>query len=81
MEARGHEPFSVRLVSVTPDAEHQMAYCARSWIHYLQSRCADGVQLEHKEVALAIRNTIFKEQFPTLYEAIFEQNNKAEKLN
>ena len=58
-----------------------MTGSARSWIHYLQSRCADGVQLEHKEVALAIRDTIFKEQFPTLYEAIFEQNNKAENLN
>lgn len=35
----------------------------RNWIHYILARTKDGVQKEHKEVALQIRE-ILKEQFP-----------------
>jgi len=35
----------------------------RSWIHYCQVRNADGVQLEHREIAAAIQQ-ILSEKFP-----------------
>ena len=44
----------------------------RSWIHYLQLRCDPGTQLEHREIALAIRQ-IFRQQFPVIGEAAFDQ--------
>ena len=37
----------------------------RSWIHYLQIRCAPETQKEHRDIALAIK-AIFKEQLPTI---------------
>lgn len=40
----------------------------RSWIHYLDLRCGNGTQLEHKEIADAIK-AIFIEQFPIISEA------------
>jgi thymidylate synthase (FAD) len=41
----------------------------RSWIHYLQVRCGEETQLEHREIALAIRD-IFMVQLPTISEAV-----------
>ena len=41
----------------------------RSWIHYLQLRCGNGTQLEHKEIADAIKE-IFKVQLPVVSEAL-----------
>lgn len=41
----------------------------RSWIHYLESRCAPETQFEHREIALAIR-AIFCEQFPIIGKAL-----------
>lgn len=40
----------------------------RSWLHYLDLRCANGTQLEHKEIADAIK-VIFSEQFPNIARA------------
>lgn len=40
----------------------------RSWIHYLDLRCANGTQLEHKEIADAIK-AIFVQQFPVIAQA------------
>ena len=42
----------------------------RSWIHYLQLRCDPGTQLEHREIAEAIKR-IFCEQFPIIGETVF----------
>jgi len=42
----------------------------RSWIHYLQIRSGIETQLEHRQIALQILD-IFKEQFPTIHEAVF----------
>jgi thymidylate synthase (FAD) len=42
----------------------------RSWIHYLQLRCDPGTQLEHREIAEAIKR-IFCKQFPIIGEAVF----------
>jgi thymidylate synthase (FAD) len=46
----------------------------RSWIHYLEQRCADGTQKEHREVAQAIKE-IFNQQFPTVAQAINESHS------
>lgn len=37
----------------------------RSWLHYLDLRCANGTQLEHKEIADSIKQ-IFIEQLPII---------------
>lgn len=42
----------------------------RSWIHYIQLRCDNGTQLEHREIARACRS-IFIQQFPVIGEAAF----------
>jgi len=42
----------------------------RSWIHYLQLRESNGTQLEHREIALAIKK-IFCAEFPIIGEAVF----------
>lgn len=41
----------------------------RSWIHYLQIRCDEHTQLEHREIALTIRD-VFAGQFPTISKAL-----------
>ena len=41
----------------------------RSWIHYIDLRSAHGTQKEHMDVAEGVRS-IFKEQFPTVAEAL-----------
>ena len=47
----------------------------RSWIHYLDQRCAEGTQKEHRDVANSIK-AIFTQQFPTVSEAVW--NTKQE---
>lgn len=42
----------------------------RSWIHYLQLRCANGTQKEHIEIANMIKS-IFCENFPVIAKAAF----------
>jgi thymidylate synthase (FAD) len=46
-----------------------MSGSARSWIHYLELRCANGTQLEHKEIAEAIK-AIFTKEFPDIAKAL-----------
>ena len=46
----------------------------RSWIHYLEQRCAEGTQKEHRDVAQAIKE-IFNQQFPTVAQAINESHS------
>jgi thymidylate synthase (FAD) len=41
----------------------------RSWIHYLQLRCGNGTQLEHQQIALAIRE-LFVKELPIIGEAL-----------
>lgn len=40
----------------------------RSWLHYLDLRCGNGTQLEHKQIADKIKE-IFCEQFPNIARA------------
>ena len=46
-----------------------MTGSVRSWIHYVDLRSAHGTQKEHMDVAEGVRS-IFKEQFPTVAEAL-----------
>ena len=47
----------------------------RSWIHYLEQRCAKGTQKEHRLIAEAIRDQIFAVQFPAIHEALNYEKN------
>ena len=46
-----------------------MTGSARSWIHYINLRSANGTQKEHMDIANACKS-IFTEQFPTVSEAL-----------
>ena len=41
----------------------------RSWLHYLQIRCDEHTQLEHREIALNILE-LFRDEFPNVIKAI-----------
>jgi thymidylate synthase (FAD) len=41
----------------------------RSWIHYVQVRSHESTQLEHREIALSIKE-IMSENVPTIYQAL-----------
>ena len=43
----------------------------RSWIHYLELRCAEGTQKEHRDIALDIKKRLEKE-FPETFKALNE---------
>ena len=53
-----------------------MTGSVRSWIHYFEQRCAKGTQREHRDIAISIRDTIFKEHFRDIYDAVTEHNNR-----
>ncbi len=46
-----------------------MTGSVRSWIHYIQLRCADDVQQEHRDIALEVRR-VFVQQFPAVAAAL-----------
>lgn len=46
-----------------------MCGSVRSWIHYLDLRCANGTQKEHKDIADAIKD-IFIDEFPDVAKAL-----------
>lgn len=50
-----------------------MAGTLRSWIHYCDLRCANGTQLEHQEVALAVKEEL-KTHFPNIIRTLEELN-------
>ena len=45
----------------------------RSWIHYLQLRCHESTQAEHREIAESIKR-IFCKEFPVIGEAAFAED-------
>jgi thymidylate synthase (FAD) len=47
-----------------------MTGSVRSWIHYLQQRCDPHAQKEHRLLAEAIRDQIFKALFPNVSHAL-----------
>jgi thymidylate synthase (FAD) len=52
----------------TPTRIYMTGSC-RSWIHYINLRSANGTQKEHMDIALACKE-VFKEQFPSVSEAL-----------
>lgn len=42
----------------------------RSWLHYIQIRSGEETQLEHRMIALEIKE-IFRKEFPVIHEAAF----------
>ena len=54
-----------------------MTGSVRSWIHYFEQRCAKGTQKEHRDIAVSIRDTIFKEHFKDIYDAMFTHGQHA----
>jgi thymidylate synthase (FAD) len=44
----------------------------RSWIHYLELRCEQGTQKEHRDIALEIEKSL-KEVFPQTFNALEPQ--------
>jgi len=46
-----------------------MTGSARSWIHYIELRSANGTQKEHMDIANACKS-IFIDTFPTIAEAL-----------
>ena len=47
-----------------------MSGSVRSWIHYLNVRCDESTQLEHRKIGLEIKE-IFKQELPIIYDAVF----------
>jgi thymidylate synthase (FAD) len=41
----------------------------RSWIHYLELRCAEGTQKEHRDIALDIKKRL-ENEFPETFKAL-----------
>lgn len=67
---RGIAPEVARFVlPLSTTTKLYMCGSIRSWIHYFDLRCDKHTQLEHREVANAIRG-IFDEQFPIIAAAI-----------
>lgn len=55
--ARGIAKESARfLLPLSTSTKLYMSGTLRSWIHYVELRCQEDVQLEHREIAIIIRN-------------------------
>ena len=50
-----------------------MSGSLRSWIHYLDLRCAEGTQKEHRMIALDIKKGL-EEALPETFKALNELN-------
>lgn len=57
------------VLPLTTQTTIYMTGSVRSWIHYLEQRCDEHTQLEHRQIALEIRELI-KPMFPNLSKAI-----------
>jgi thymidylate synthase (FAD) len=49
-----------------------MSGTLRSWIHYLDLRCAEGTQKEHREIAIEIKKSL-ADLFPETFKALEPQ--------
>ena len=61
------------VLPITTQTKIYMKGSIRSWIHYLQIRCDEHTQLEHRELALAILE-LFQTHFPNIYKASSQWN-------
>lgn len=57
------------VLPLTTQTRIYMKGSIRSWIHYLQIRCDEHTQLEHRQIALEIQK-IFKYEFPHISQAL-----------
>lgn len=57
------------ILPITTQTKIYMKGSIRSWVHYLQIRCDEHTQLEHRLIAMEILN-IFKENFPNIAKAL-----------
>lgn len=57
------------ILPLTTQTKIYMKGSIRSWIHYLQIRCDEHTQLEHRQIAEEIRK-IFTENFPNISKAL-----------
>jgi thymidylate synthase (FAD) len=60
------------ILPITTPTRMYMNGTLRSYIHYLQVRCSNETQAEHREVAEEIK-VIFCKQFPVISEAVFSK--------
>lgn len=69
--ARGIAKEQMRnLLPLNTQTTLYMTGSLRSWLHYCDLRCKVETQLEHREIAIAIRDQL-KIQFPNVYEAMW----------
>jgi len=61
-----------RILPLCTSTTLHMTGTLRSWIHYLQVRCDPSTQLEHRQIACAIRD-IFIKEFPVIGQAVFPE--------
>ena len=61
-----------RILPLCSSTTLHMTGTLRSWIHYLQVRCDPSTQLEHRQIACAIRD-IFIKEFPVIGQAVFPE--------
>jgi thymidylate synthase (FAD) len=67
----GIAPETARFVlPLTTKTKMYMSGTLRSWIHYLDLRCNEHTQKEHREVAKQIKGLV-EQNFPTVFEAIY----------
>lgn len=57
------------LLPLSTSTKLYMTGSIRSWIHYIELRADKDTQLEHREIAIAIKD-IFKQQFPEITKAL-----------
>lgn len=62
------------ILPITTPTRMYMNGTLRSYIHYLQVRCSNETQAEHREVAEEIKG-IFCKQFPVISEAVFSKES------
>lgn len=60
------------VLPITTQTRIYMKGSIRSWLHYLQIRCDEHTQLEHRQIALEIQD-IFKVNFPNIYKALHNE--------
>lgn len=57
------------LLPLSTETKLYMTGNARSWLHYIELRSANGTQKEHMDIALAAKE-IFKQEYPATSEAM-----------
>ncbi len=57
------------VLPLTTETTLYMSGTIRSWVHYLEIRCDENTQKEHRDIANSIKD-IFKKEFPTITEAL-----------